>query len=134
MTLLESCASLAVLSGVVFFAAPSFIRARDNYQLEGVARQVAANLQWTRIKAIGRDRDCRLRVNSSRSYIIECQDPGWLTDQTVVLPRGFGLSANAAPEFHPRGNAGPAGTVTVTDIHSKTKRIIVNISGRVRVE
>jgi hypothetical protein len=91
-------------------------------------------MQWTRIKAVGRDRDCRLRVTSTTSYVIECQDPGWQTDQTIALPRGFGISANAAPEFHPRGNAAPAGTVTVTDIHSKTKRIIVNISGRVRVE
>ena len=134
MTLLESCASIAIVSTVVVFAAPSLIRARENYQLDAVARQVAGNLQWTRIKAISRNRDCRVRVNSETSYVVECQDTAWQVDETVVLPRGFHITANAAPEFHKRGNASPTGTLTVLDSHSKTKRVIVNITGRVRVE
>ena len=134
MTLLESCASIAIVSTVVVFAAPSLIRARENYQLDAVARQVAGKMQWTRIKAISRNRDCRVRVNSETSYVVECQDTAWQVDETVALPRGFHITANAAPEFHKRGNASPAGTLTVLDSHSKTKRVIVNITGRVRVE
>ena len=134
MSLLESCASIAIISTVVMFAAPSLIKARENYQLNAVARQVAGKMQWTRIKAISRNCDCRVRVSSPTSYVIECQSPAWRVDETVVLPRGFRITATASPEFHIRGNVAPTATLTVWDIHSQTKRVIVNITGRVRVE
>ncbi len=134
MSLLESCASVAIVSAVVIFAAPSLIRARENYQLDVVTRQVAGKMQWTRIKAISRNRDCRIRVDSETSYVVECEDPVWRTDEIVALPRGFRISANASPQFHKRGNASPSGTLTISDSHSKSKRVIVNITGRVRVE
>src|SRR5947207_6851665 len=108
MSLLELCASVAIVSTVVIFAAPSLIKARENYQLDAVARQVAGKMQWTRINAISRHRDCRIRVNSQLSYVIECQSPEWQTDETIVLPRGFRITANASPEFHVRGNVAPA--------------------------
>ena len=134
MSLLESCAGIAVVSTVVIFAAPSFIRARDNYQLDAVARQVSGKMQWTRIKAISRNRDCRVRVDSPASYAIECEDPGWRLEERVELPRGFQITANATPRFHARGNVAPAATLIVRDSRSQTKRVIVNITGRVRVE
>jgi Tfp pilus assembly protein FimT len=134
MSLLESCASVAIVSAVVIFAAPSLIRARENYQLDVVTRQVAGKMQWTRIKAISRNRDCRIRVDSETSYVVECEDPVWRTDEIVALPRGFRISANASPQFHKRGNASPSGTLTISDSRSKSKRVIVNITGRVRVE
>jgi hypothetical protein len=134
MTLLESCASIVVVSTVVLFAAPSLIKARENYQLDATARQVAGKMQWTRIKAISRNRDCRVRVNSQTSYVIECEDPVWRSDEIVVLPSGFRITATASPEFHPRGNVAPTATLVVWDRNSKTKRVIVNITGRVRVE
>jgi hypothetical protein len=134
MSLLESCASIAIVSTVVIFAAPSLIKAREDYQLDAVARQAAGKMQWTRIKAIGRNRDCRIRVNSQTSYIIECEDPDWITEETVVLPSGFRITATASPEFHARGNVAPTATLIVWDSHAKTKRVIVNITGRVRVE
>lgn len=134
MTLLETCAGIAIVSTAVIFAAPSLIKARENYQLEAVARQVAGNMQRTRIKAISRNRDCRVRVNSAASYVVECQYPEWRADQDVELPRGFRIMATAAPEFHQRGNVAPSATFTIWDAHSKSKRVIVNITGRVRVE
>jgi hypothetical protein len=134
MSLLESCASIAIISSITIFTVPSLIKARENYQLDAVARQVAGKMQWTRVKAISRNRDCRIRVNSQTSYMIECQSPNWQTDETVVLPRGFRITATASPEFHPRGNVGPTATLTVWDLHLKNKRVVVNITGRVRVD
>jgi Tfp pilus assembly protein FimT len=134
MTLLESCATLAIVGTVVIFAAPSLISARENYQLEAVARQVAGRTQWTRIKAISRNRDCRIRVTSPASYVSECQYPPWQTDEIFTLPRGFRITSTASPEFHVRGNAAPAATLTIWNYRSKTKRVVVNITGRVRVE
>jgi Tfp pilus assembly protein FimT len=134
MSLLELCTSAAIVSALVIFAAPSLIRARENYQLDAVARQVSGKMQWTRIKAISRNRDCRLRVNAETSYVVECQDPEWRAEETVALPHGFRITANASPEYHKRGNVSPTGTLTIWDSHFKSKRVIVNITGRVRVE
>jgi len=134
MSLLESLVSIVIISTVVMFAAPSLIKARENYQLDAVARQVAGKMQWTRIKAITRNRDCRMRVSSPTSYVVECQYPEWRADEAIVLPAGFRITATASPEFHVRGNVAPTATLTVWDKHSNTKRIIVNITGRVRVD
>jgi hypothetical protein len=133
MSLLETCAGVAIVAGIVFFAAPSLIRARDNYQLDQTTRQVAGQMQWTRIKAISRDQDCRLRVILTTSYVVECKGSVWLTDETVALPAGFQLSATATPVFHKRGNVSPAATVTIWDRHFNSKSVVVNITGRVRV-
>ena len=134
MTLLETCTSIAVVSTIAVFAAPSLIKARESYQLNVVARQVAGKMQWTRIQSISQNRDCRIRVTSQSSYVVECENPDWVTDETVLLPRGFRITATASPEFHPRGNTAPTGTLTVWGAESNTKRVIVNITGRVRVE
>jgi hypothetical protein len=133
MSLLETCAGVAIVAGIVFFAAPSLIRARDNYQLDQTTRQVAGQMQWTRIKAISRDQDCRLRVILTTSYVVECKGSVWLIDETVALPAGFQLSATATPVFHKRGNVSPAATVTIWDRHFNSKSVVVNITGRVRV-
>ncbi len=134
MSLLETCVSLTILSAVVFFSAPSLVRARENYQLDQTARQVAGKMHWTRVKAISRGRDCRIRVTSTVSYAIECKDSIWMTDETVTLPRGFQITASATPQFHKRGNAAPAATLTIRDRRSNSKNVVVNITGRVRVE
>jgi hypothetical protein len=134
MSLLETCTGVAIMAAMTFYAAPSLIRARDNYQLDQTARQVAGQMQWTRIKAISRDRDCRLRVVSTTSYVIECKDSTWLSDETITLPRGFQITASATPQFHKRGNASPAATITIRDRRFYSKSIVVNITGRVRVE
>jgi len=134
MSLLETCASVAIISTVVFFAAPSLIRARESYELNLTARQVAEKIAWTRIKAISRNRNCRLRVTSEVSYVIECGGSVWQTDETVTLPRGFQIAATAAPQFHRHGNAAPAGSITIWDRYLNSRRVVVNITGRVKVE
>ena len=134
MSILESCVSVAILSTAAMIAAPSLMRARETYELEAAARQVAGQLQSTRIKAVSRNEDCRIRITSEISYVIECQDPAWRTDQSILLRRGFRIAATASPEFHHRGNVSPAATITIWDSRGRSKRVIVNITGRVRVE
>lgn len=134
MTLLESCVTVTIISITAVVAVPSLIRARENYELDATARQVAGNMQSARIKAVSRNRDCRLRVTSAVSYVIECEDPSWKRDENVVLPRGFRITASASPEFHRRGNVSPAATITVWNSSGRSKRVIVNITGRIRLE
>src|SRR5688572_5297998 len=127
MSLLESCVTVAIISITTVIAVPSLIRARETYELDAVARQVAGKMQQTRVKAVVRNRDCRFRVNSEVSYLLECEDPSWIPEENVVLPRGFRITANAAPRFHRHGNASPTATITVWDGRSRSKRVIVNI-------
>ena len=134
MSLLETCASVAIVSAVVFLAAPSLTRARENYQLDLTARQVAEKMAWMRIKAISRSRNCRLRLISNVSYVVECSSSVWQTDETVTLPRGFQLTATAVPQFHKHGNAAPAGTITIWDRRMNSRRVVVNFTGRIKVE
>ena len=134
MTLLESCVTVAIISVTTITAVPSLIRARENYALDATARQVAGNMQMARMKAVSRNRDYRLRVTSTASYMIECEDPSWRPDEIVFIPGGFRIAANASPQFHRRGNASPAATITVWNNSGRSKRIIVNITGRIRVE
>jgi Tfp pilus assembly protein FimT len=134
MSLLESCVAVAIISTAAMVAVPSLVRAREIYELEATARQVAGKMQSTRILAVSRNRDCRVRVTTDVSFLIECEDSFWLTEESVVLPRGFRITANASPRFHRHGNASPTATISVWDSRSRSKRVIVNITGRVRVE
>jgi Tfp pilus assembly protein FimT len=134
MSLLETFISVTIMSALVFFSAPSLVRVRENYQLDQAARQLAGKMQWTRVKAITGDRDCRIRVLSVVSYAVECKDSTWLTDETVTLPPGLKITASATPQFHKHGNAAPAATITISDRRLHSEKVVVNITGRVRVQ
>jgi type II secretory pathway pseudopilin PulG len=134
MTLLESSVTIAVISITVVVAVPSLIRARESYELESAARQVAGNLQSARVKAVSRNRDYRVRVTSQVTYAIEREDPTWKNDEALLVPRGFHITANASPQFHRRGNASPAATFIVWSPSGRSKMIVVNITGRIRIQ
>jgi type II secretory pathway pseudopilin PulG len=134
MTLLESSIAVAIVSVTTIVAIPSLVRARESYELDSTARQVAGNLQSARVKAATRNRDYRVRVTSPATYTIECEDPTWKLDEALTIPRGFRITANASPQFHRRGNASPTGTITVWSVSGRSKKVIVNITGRIRIE
>jgi hypothetical protein len=134
MSLIETCITVAIISTVTVVATPTLIRSREIYELDGIARQAASRMQLARIKAISRNLDCRIRVTSEATYVVECEDPAWAIEESVVLPSGYRITANAAPRFHERGNVSPTATLTFWDSRLRSKRVIVNITGRVRVE
>ena len=134
MTLLESSVAVAILSVTAIVAVPPLIRARESYELDSTARQVAGNLQSARVKALSRNRDYRVRVTSPVTYAIEREDPTWKLDEALLVPRGFRITANASPQFHRRGNTSPTGTITVWSPSGRSKKIIVNITCRIRIE
>jgi len=134
MSLTETCLGLAIAASVMVIATPSLLRAREEYVLRSAAHDVAAKMYSAKIAAITRNRDCRLRVTSAVSYVIECQGAVWEPIDTVTLPRGVTITANARPEFHRRGNVAPAATISVWDSAGHSVRVIVNINGRVRIQ
>src|SRR5262247_3769723 len=134
MSLTESCIVLVIASSCMIVATPSLIRARDAYILKAAARDVASKLYLARISAITRNRDCRIRVTSSTSYTVECQESTWQSIDSATLPRGITITANARPEFHRRGNVSPAATISVWDSNGRSVRVVVNINGRLRIQ
>src|SRR5262249_52094364 len=134
MSLTETCLTLAVVSVSLATAVPNLIRARDAYALNAAARDVAARLYAARAHAISRSTDCRLRVASPTEYVVECGNAPWEVVERTQLTGGLAISTNAKPEFHPRGNAAPAATISVWAGAGSVKRIVVNLAGRVRIE
>src|SRR5690242_18451036 len=113
MSLVEACVSVAIISVMTMIAGPALNQTRDDYGLTSAAADVVTRLHTARIRAISRNVDCRLRVTSPSTYVVECQDPAWATVESVAVPQSFTISANARPEFHRLGNVSPTATVTV---------------------
>src|SRR5262245_26088577 len=103
MSLIETCVSVAVISTVTLISVPALNQTRDDYVLKSAAADVATRMHAARIRAISRNIDCRLRITSTVSYVVECQDPAWMLVESVTVPNGFTISANARPEFHRLG-------------------------------
>jgi hypothetical protein len=134
MSLIESCIAGVVVSTVLAVSLPSLNRARQIYLLRSAAHDVAGRMQFARISAITRNRDCRLSVTSTVSYVIECDEGSWRVIEHLAMPRGITLNANARPEFHRRGNVSPTATFTLRNTAGALRLVVVNVNGRVRIQ
>jgi hypothetical protein len=134
MTLSEACVAAAILTTALAVAAPSFMHAHQAYLLNSTARAIAGSLHMARIAAVTQNADCRISVPSAALLSIECDQGQWQQIEGLTLPHGMVLSANARPTFHARGNVSPAGTLTVCNRFGLCLRVIVNVSGRVRIQ
>jgi Tfp pilus assembly protein FimT len=134
MSLIESCVSIGLISIVVLAAVPGLLHTREDYLMKSAAGDVATRMHAARIRAISRNVDCRLRVTSTTTYVVECQDPDWALMETVTLDRGLTIAANARPEFHRLGNVAPTATITLSNMAGRQKRVVVNNGGRIRIE
>jgi hypothetical protein len=71
-------------------------------------------------------------VTSEVTFLTECQTPGWMPVAFHTMPRGYTITANNRPEFHPHGHAAPMATISVWNEEGRRVRIVVSRSGRVR--
>ena len=134
ITLIEASLLAAVIGILSLIAIPPIRQAQQSLQLHGMAHQVRTDLHHARILAIVRNQDCRLRVTSPSTYLVECQTPAWLPIRFHQVENGYSVRANNRPEFHPLGNVGPMATITLANMRGQEKRVIVSRSGRVRIE
>ena len=132
ISVLESCFVVAIVAMLAASAAPSLIAARAVWGLHAAAGEVRAELHHTRILAIVGNRDCRMRVTSAVTYLVECDGAGWVPVAFHEMPAGFTITANNRPEFHPYGNVGPMATISVWNGKGTRIRLVVSRSGRVR--
>jgi Tfp pilus assembly protein FimT len=132
--LLETCVVVAVIGVLSMISVPSFVRAQQDFVLLSAAYEIRSELHRARILSRTRNQDCRLRVTSPSTYILECQTPTWVQIRLVYLQEGVSISANNRLEFHPLGNIAPMASITGWNEVGNQKRIIVNRSGRIRME
>ena len=121
-------------------------------RLHDATRQMVANLQYVRMKAVSQN--CRLRVTfhpTSHDYVVDKdQDGVWqrqllhshsaevVAEATIPLPRDVRIAAvNSGGDviFLPRGAVDGGISITLGTVSGgETRRVVVNLAGRVRVE
>ncbi len=121
-------------------------------RLASSARQIATDLQVMRMRAIAQNRRFRVTFRpSTRDYVIDKEEgSSWVrlvlhshtsasaVDAVIPLASGVTITAvNSGGDviFIPRGYVDGGITITLGSVAaSDTKKIIVNLAGRVRVE
>lgn len=140
-TLMETVAVLlllSILSGMGLF---QLRVATQRWKLTNAAQQLAAELRLARIRAISRSTNYRIQVRAGDdSYQRQRREPhGYEDDGSPVrLSDGIVVASCSNPSsaisFRPRGLAGEFGTLTLTNAYNDQRRIVVLITGEVRIE
>ena len=143
-TLLELIVAIGIASVVMGIAVPSFMTWLPTLRLSSGTRQVATDLQVSRMKAISQNTKFRITFGTlpSTSYQLEKDSnnngtyelPGELDSGPFSLPDGITVTAvSATAEFQPRGTASAASTITVRNGNNETKSVQVAVVGRVTI-
>jgi Tfp pilus assembly protein FimT len=137
VTLVELATVLAILAIGVGLAMPAVGRALPRYRVTGAAADLYAALHLTRARARETGVLHALVIERGGRTFRVVEDPGGRAGRTVFGPaelaEGAVASGNATIRFSPKGFAVPFGTITVR-AEGETRRLVVNILGRVRVE
>ena len=137
VTLVELATVLAILAIGVGLAMPAVGRALPRYRVTGAAADLYAALHLTRARARETGVLHALVIEPGGRTFRVVEDPGGGAARTVFGPgelaEGAVASGNATIRFSPKGFAVPFGTITVR-AEGETRRLVVNILGRVRVE
>lgn len=153
-TLVEACIVVAVAAITLSAAAPSFRSFIETRRLNGVAAQLATDIQFIRSEAVLRNSALRLSFHADTwgsCYVLHtglakqcaCSAEGAATCdgdarqiKTVVLPahERIAVQANVASIlFDPlHGTSTPTGTLKVIAGSGRAVHHVVNIMGRVR--
>jgi Tfp pilus assembly protein FimT len=132
LTVFELTIAMLVIAIIALIAVPSLMETTENYRLTAAAGQLVSDLHKARVWAITKDADIRvIRVDDS-TYAIEEDVAGTWTnlENGTALPTGFTLTSSDPAGFGPYGN-GDGGTYTLTNPNSRTRQVVVEVSGRI---
>lgn len=155
LSFVEAAATLAILAIAASIALPGFGDLLQRRHTEGVASELASDLQYLRSEAVARNRPLRASFatlpDGGSCYVLHsgpagdcrCQPvgptrcgPGSQALKSVVLPPGGRSSILAnVPSilYDPRhGSSSPAATIRVVGNDGRAIHHVVNIMGRVR--
>jgi prepilin-type N-terminal cleavage/methylation domain-containing protein len=149
LELLLVIAVLGILGGIVSLRMAPLLAAAH---LHSGVRQIAADLQLARTKAIAQNRRFRVTFRPGpNDYVVEKDEGGSWQPQLLhghqadpgegaplTLPPGVRITAvNSGGDviFIPRGHVDGGITITVgSNQGAGTRRVIINLAGRVRIE
>jgi type IV fimbrial biogenesis protein FimT len=136
LTLTELLIVVAVAAILLTVAVPSFRPLFARWQLEGVANELHADLQYARSQAVSDNATVTFTTTSTSAYTIT----GNQTYKTVTLPSGVSVSSGVSVAFLPQRGCTNA-TCSATDVGftvsgsavNGTLQAVVNNMGRVRL-
>ena len=140
-TLTELMIVLGILAVVLGLSGTWLASQLPQYRLNGVVRQIRADLLAARAQAVRQGNEVRIFFTDPEHYDILDDDNnnGRADSGEAVESRsiqeefaGVAIQSNNNPIFHPRGTASSLATVTVSNA-SGEKRITIAITGRVKV-
>ena len=131
-TVIELIVVLAIVAICLAIAMPDIATFSSGYKLRAVAREVATDLQLTRLLAVKENKTFQVIFGSNSYQVIR------LSDGIVAKSRSFGPDypdlnlTNVSITFDPRGSSN-GNTVTVANTKG-TKNVSVAPTGRVVIE
>ena len=137
-TLLDLLIASAILLLLFAIGIPTLSRLRSPYTLSSTTRQIAADLQAARLRAIAHNVRYRVKfVAAPASYTIEREQAGsWVADSAPQpLPRGaqLGTVSPGNPIFDTRGMVASQVAIPVTVSGSGTRTVTVNVLGKTTI-
>ena len=154
VTLIEACVAIAIVAIVAASAAPGLQSLIDARRLDGVATQLATDLQFVRGEAVARNLPLRLSVEASAAgtcYVVHTGNAGdchcaasgpalctggaeAIKTTLLTFADRVGLASNAGSLlFDPvHGTCTPTASLRLIDPRGREVRHIVNVMGRVR--
>jgi Tfp pilus assembly protein FimT len=132
LTLLELITVMAVMMICVAIAMPNIAAFSSGYKLKAAAREVATDLQLTRLLAVKENKAFQVIFGSSSYQVIRLSD-GIVAKSKSLGPEYPGLNlTNVTITFDPRGISNGS-TVTVAN-DKGTKNVSVAPTGRVMIQ
>ncbi len=141
-TVIELLAVIAIMMVVTAIATPTFYYWLPTYRLSAGARQISADLQLARMKAISQNTSYRLRFTAEDTYEMQKNDGVWAVAPghgSVKLPERItvtNVTIFATSEFQSRGTANTgvgSDEITVTN-GDLTWAVCIKLVGRVFID
>ncbi len=140
-TLTELMIVLGILAVVLGLSGIWLSSQLPQYRLNGVVRQIRADLLAARAQAVRQGNEVRIFFTDPQHYDILDDannngktDPGEAIESRSIQEdfAGVAIESNNNPIFHPRGTASSLATVKVSNTVGE-KAITISITGRVKV-
>lgn len=155
VSLVEATSVLAIVSALVASAAPSYVTFLDKRAVEGLAAEIATDLQLTRSEAVARNQNLKISfgltpdgrscyvLHTETSSSCDCASDGPATcssgAQEIKTARApingrVSFRANVANMVYEsnRGTTTPGGSIDIVGTSGHALRHVVSMLGRVR--
>ena len=139
VTLIELAVVMSIIAFMGVCLAPAIGEWLDNFRIRQAARDIAANLQFAKIKAISSRMEYRMRFDlATEEYLLEKNNGNWTQEGSMFhVPRGVDIaSVTYNPprvKFDPDGTSS-SGHIRIVNDQGKTCKVVIYYTGRIRIE